>query len=93
MALPPYCPSCRSIRQPNSSFCHMCGYSYVTKEPPATTLQPAPAAPPSPRLTAGDGFRFGLGFIVAVFIASLIGFVVWVVLVAAFLGTLFGGLH
>lgn len=32
MALPTSCPSCPSIRQPNGSFCHVWGYSYLTEE-------------------------------------------------------------
>jgi hypothetical protein len=92
MALPTYCPNCRSIRQPNGSFCHNCGYSYITKEAAATGLPAQVASPTSHRLTAGDGFRFGLGFMAAVFIASLIGFVLWTVLFASILGAMFGGI-
>jgi hypothetical protein len=92
MALPVYCPSCRSIRQPNGSFCHVCGYSYLTKDPAPAALSSPVGASPGPRLSVGDGFRFGLGFMAAVFIASLIGFVIWIVLFVSMLGALFGGI-
>jgi hypothetical protein len=92
MALPVYCPSCRSIRQPNGSFCHICGYSYLTKEAATAAVQPPGAISPGPRLSVGDGFRFGVGFMAAVFIGSLIGFVLWIILFVSMLGALFGGI-
>lgn len=88
--LPTYCPSCRSIRQPNGSFCHMCGYSYVTKEAATPIATADGVVASSPRLTSGDGFRFGLGFMAAVFIASFVGFVAWLFAFGTILGAIFG---
>ena len=67
--LPTYCPSCRTIRQPNGTFCHVCGYSFLTKAPVETSG--SLPGPPSSELSIGDGFRFGIGFMVAVVIFGL----------------------
>ena len=91
-SLPTYCPSCRSIRQPNGSFCHVCGYSFVTKELATTALSSQAPSQMRPRVTIGDGFRFGLGFMVAFVIFWLIVTVVWAGVFAAIFGSLFGGL-
>ena len=86
--LPTNCPSCRSIRQPNGSFCHMCGYSYVTKEAAATGAPASAAVAPSSRLTAGDGFKFGLGFMSA----AVLFWLVFTLIFLGALGAIFGAL-
>lgn len=77
MSLPTYCPQCRAVRQPNGSFCHMCGYSFLTKsavEAPRFADIPTAA---TPRLSIADGFRFGIGFMAAVVIFSIITSLIW----------------
>lgn len=83
--LPTYCPQCRSIRQPNGQFCHMCGYSYVERTP--AEASEVPIASRTPRLSIGDGFRFGIGFTIATTILTIIFAVIWLV---AFAGLLSG---
>ena len=91
MALPTYCPSCPSIRQPNGSFCHVWGYSCLMKEFPEQSSPHHQAPASSTRLAAGDGYRFDLGSCLPLFIVSLIGFVVSIVLFVSMLGAIFGG--
>ena len=90
--LPTYCPSCRAIRQPNGTFCHMCGYSFLTKEAAIATGPTTAVARSGPHLTASDGFRFGLGFMAAAFVGTLVGFVAWIVVFGAILSAIFGSL-
>jgi hypothetical protein len=86
MALPTYCPSCRAIRQPNASFCHICGYSYVKPEPAIS--RPTLPSHPGSRISVGDGFRFGLGFMSA----AVIFWLVFSLIFLGFMGTLAGAL-
>jgi hypothetical protein len=88
MNLPAYCPSCRAIRQPNGTFCHVCGYSYLTKEAGAPAVTNTANNPPRDvYLGVGSGFLFGVGFMTAGIIFSVIGTFVWLML----LGGVFGG--
>ncbi|HEY4268221.1 MAG TPA: hypothetical protein VGM94_08530 [Galbitalea sp.] len=83
--LPTYCPVCRTIRQPNGQFCHVCGYSYVERRP----VEPEAAATrvADPRLSMADGFRFGIGFFTAAILFAVLFTIFSSVLFATILGT------
>jgi hypothetical protein len=84
--LPTYCPQCRAIRQPNGQFCHACGYSFVERR--AAEVPAAALARTDVGLSMGDGFRFGIGFMVAVIVFSLVATVLSTVFFAGLLGAL-----
>jgi hypothetical protein len=87
-ALPTYCPSCRAIRQPNGTFCHMCGYSFLTKSSIATPVAERESAIPGRPIGIGDGFRFGLGFMTAV----VVFWIIFAVLSSIFFAGILGGI-
>jgi hypothetical protein len=68
----------------------MCGYSYLTKEAFGIDSPPTVGGRSEPRLTVGDGFRFGVGFVAVVAIVAAIStFLSWIA-IGALLRSIFG---
>ena len=82
----PTCPECHVIRAPNSRWCHVCGHAYSMEDvdlPPLVVSEDHEV-----RVSIGSGFRFGLGFMTAAFVATILIAIIWTAVLGLLVGSL-----